>query len=162
MTLRTALALLSLSLAACGGGTTMEAHMTQLDGLISTSKSDMDSHKTAVAAAATLADITTLEGTHATKMTADVDSLTTSVKDMANCKKAGTAPDTKMMADACAAMKAEDDKHHTNMAAAADVTAARAEEDRHQKAMATQVDTMMSEQTSMMGMAKDYTCVMSM
>lgn len=163
MTLRTALPFLALVLAlcACGPATmSMETHMTSLGGMITTSKTDLDSHKTSVASAAALAAIVALEGPHATTMAGHMTDMDASVKDMKTCMKSGVAPDTTMMTNALAAMKLEDESHHTKMMAAADLAAARTEEERHQMAMGEQMGMMTTDQTRMMNESAGFMCPM--
>lgn len=163
MTLRHALPLVALALAACSGSsTTMEAQMKSMGDLITTTQADLGAHKSAVAAAPDVAAIVALEGPHATKMSGHMDAMGKSVTDMKMCTKDGKAPDTAMMSDAIPKMKTEDDAHHTAMAGVADLAAARSEEDRHQKAMTAQIDMMMMDQTSLTTAAVGYMCDMSM
>lgn len=158
MTLRHALPLAALALAACSGGTTMEAHMKSMGELITATQGDLDAHKTAVAAATDVAAIVALEGPHATKMSGHLDAMGGAVEHMKECTKDGKAPNTAMMSDSIPKMKSEDEAHHTTMAGVADLVAARAEEDRHHKAMTAEIDMMMMDQTSLTSAAASYIC----
>lgn len=163
MSIRTVLPLLTLCLAACGGNeTTMESHMGSLQQMITSAQTDLSEHKSAVTAATSVMAVMDLESSHATKMSSDVTAMHGSVDQMASCMKNGAPPDTAMMKDALDKMKSEDDAHHTAMSTVADLTAARAEEDRHQQAMTEHVNSMSSEQMSMMDQAAGYSCSMSM